>query len=179
MAKKTRAERKKLKQRAQGTSSANLEASSQHEEASVVSEEGNSESSEGSKVENEEVMPSDEKGDDKSSTVEAEKPSKEKAKQSDADAAKRRKKAEKARKKAAKAEAKKNKPRRGPKFIWTFINYLRGVRTELKRVVWPTKREVGKMTVIVLLALVFFGVIIYVVDAVVTPLLYLFSGIGG
>ncbi|MGI6205121.1 MAG: preprotein translocase subunit SecE [Anaerovoracaceae bacterium] len=32
-----------------------------------------------------------------------------------------------------------------------FIEYMRGVRTELKKVVWPTKRELGSYTIAVIL----------------------------
>ena len=81
---------------------------------------------------------------------------------------------------SARATAKKGKTtRRGPKFFWKFIDYLKNVRMEMKRVVWPSKAELGRMSVIVIIALVFFGVLIYLVDSAVTPLLYMLSGIGG
>lgn len=81
---------------------------------------------------------------------------------------------------SARAEAKKGKTtRRGPKFFWKFIDYLKNVRTEMKRVVWPTRPEVGRMSIVVIIALLFFGVLIYLVDSAVTPLLYMMSGIGG
>ncbi|MGI6217359.1 MAG: preprotein translocase subunit SecE [Coriobacteriales bacterium] len=91
------------------------------------------------------------------------------------------KRIQRAKKAAARAETKKNKPkkRRGPKFIWTFVDYLKNVRIEMKRVVWPTRQETWKMTLVVIIALVFFFVLIYIVDSAVTPLLYWMSGIGG
>ena len=80
----------------------------------------------------------------------------------------------------ARAAAKKAKTvRRGPKFFWRFIDYLKNVRTEMKRVVWPSRSELGRMSLVVIIALVFFGVLIYIVDSAVTPLLYAISGIGG
>ena len=43
--------------------------------------------------------------------------------------------------------------------------YFRGVRTEIKKVVWPTKKEMGSFTVVVLLACTFFAILFAVVDA--------------
>ncbi len=56
-------------------------------------------------------------------------------------------------------------------------SYFKGVRTEVKRVVWPSKPELVKYTAAVLVMLVFFGVLIALVDAVIVPALYAFSGL--
>ena len=71
------------------------------------------------------------------------------------------------------------KERRGPKFMWKIVDYIKNVRTEMKRVTWPTRPEVGRMSLVVIFALVFFGILIYIVDSAVTPVLYALSGLGG
>ena len=71
--------------------------------------------------------------------------------------------------KADKAKAKKNgKP-----------GIVERSKTYFKRVVWPTKDELVKYTVAVVAMLVFFGVLIAVVDALIVPGLYAFSGLRG
>ena len=60
-----------------------------------------------------------------------------------------------ARKRAA-AAARKNRVGAG--------EYFRGVKTEIKKVVWPTKKEMGSFTVVVVLACTFFAVLFAVVD---------------
>lgn len=55
--------------------------------------------------------------------------------------------------------------------------YFKNVRTELKRVVWPTKSDLVKYTGAVVGMLVFFGLMIAIVDAVIVPVLYAFSGL--
>lgn len=56
--------------------------------------------------------------------------------------------------------------------------YLKDVRSEVKRVVWPTKQEVINSSLVVVAALVFFGVFIYLIDTAVVPALLLISKIG-
>ena len=82
--------------------------------------------------------------------------------------------------KAAKAEAPKKKDEKKagkPGLITRAKTYFKNVRSELKRVVWPTKPELIKYTGAVLGMLVFFGVLIALVDAVIVPVLYAFSGL--
>ena len=72
---------------------------------------------------------------------------------------------------AKKAEEKKPKKNR--------FKFLREVRSEMKRVTWPTKTDVLRWTGVVVVALLFFGVFVALLDnAIVTPLLVLISGIG-
>ncbi len=173
MAKKTRAERKKEKQRAsniQGTNLGTTQDDSKVDESSDVADEQESEAGDETA----------EDSDSSDSSVKMEKesekaPSKEEVKAAAKAAKAKRKRQERERK----AELKRNKPRRGPKFIWSFIDYLSNVKMEMKRVVWPTRKDVLKMTIIVLIALIFFGIIIYAVDFAITPLLVWFSEIGG
>ena len=45
-----------------------------------------------------------------------------------------------------------------------FIAYLRGVRQELKKVVWPTKEELASNTVIVFAVCIFFALAFWAID---------------
>ena len=53
------------------------------------------------------------------------------------------------------------------------------VRIELRRVTWPTKNDVLNKTLVVIGTLIFFGVLIYIIDTAIVPLLYAFASIGG
>lgn len=58
-------------------------------------------------------------------------------------------------------------------------SFLREVRAELKRVTWPTKQDVLRWSVVVVVALLFFGIYVAVLDnAIITPLLVAISGLG-
>lgn len=85
--------------------------------------------------------------------------------------------AEKAKADKAKAKAKAKKNGGKPGFGERVKTYFKGVRTEVKRVVWPSKDELVKYSVAVVVMLVFFGVLIALVDAVIVPALYAFSGL--
>ncbi|MGI6221622.1 MAG: preprotein translocase subunit SecE [Coriobacteriales bacterium] len=99
---------------------------------------------------------------------------------SEREAKQREKLIEREKRAAKRAEAKRGrKERRGPKFFWKLADYLKNVRTEMRRVTWPSRPEVGRMSLVVVFALVFFGVLIYIVDSAVTPVLYALSGLGG
>ena len=80
-------------------------------------------------------------------------------------------------KKAVTSKKKDSKKNAKPGFVARVKTYFKNVRTEMKRVVWPTKPELVKYTGAVLGMLVFFGIFIAVVDAVVLPVLYAFSGL--
>lgn len=58
------------------------------------------------------------------------------------------------------------------------FKFLKDVRLELKRVTWPTRQEVIRWTGVVLGALVFFGVFVAVLDAVIQPIVVAISGLG-
>ncbi len=58
------------------------------------------------------------------------------------------------------------------------FQFLRDVRAEMKRVTWPTRPDVLRWTGVVIVALIFFGVFVAVLDnVIVTPLLVLISGL--
>ncbi len=47
-----------------------------------------------------------------------------------------------------------------------FRNFLRDVRAELRKVTWPSKREVYSTTIVVILATFFFGFYLYFLDLI-------------
>lgn len=79
--------------------------------------------------------------------------------------------------KAAAPKKKDDKKGSKPGIVTRVRTYFKNVRSELKRVVWPTKPELIKYTGAVLGMLIFFGIMIAVVDAVIVPVLYAFSGL--
>ncbi len=71
---------------------------------------------------------------------------------------------------AKKAAAKPKKKRFG---------FLSDVRSELRRVTWPSKQDVLQWSGVVIVALLFFGVFVLVLDTwVVTPILLAISSLG-
>ena len=48
----------------------------------------------------------------------------------------------------------------------------------MQRVTWPTKSDVGHSSLVVIGALIFFGVLIYLVDTAMVPLLLAYSRLG-
>jgi preprotein translocase subunit SecE len=55
-------------------------------------------------------------------------------------------------------------PRVGP--IGRMTQFLRDVRAEMKRVSWPSVKEVKNTTIITLIAVIFFAVYLFLVDRV-------------
>jgi preprotein translocase subunit SecE len=55
-------------------------------------------------------------------------------------------------------------PRVGP--VGRMSQFLRDVRAEMKRVSWPTVKEVKNTTIITLVAVIFFAVYLFLVDRV-------------
>jgi preprotein translocase subunit SecE len=45
-----------------------------------------------------------------------------------------------------------------------FANFLKEVRAEVKKVSWPTRNEVTNTTLVVIIAMVFFGIYLYFMD---------------
>jgi preprotein translocase subunit SecE len=67
-----------------------------------------------------------------------------------------------------------------PSFFARIGQYFRDVRTEMTRVVWPTRPEVLNSSVVVVTALIFFILFIAIIDyVVVIPFLGFVSKIGG
>lgn len=66
-----------------------------------------------------------------------------------------------------------------PNVFARLVSYVRDVRAEMKRVVWPTRAEVRSMWIVVIVALIFFIVYLFFVDTIVVYLLGAVSKIGG
>ena len=80
---------------------------------------------------------------------------------------------EAAQKEIAKEEKKEKKPKKER------FKFFKEVRSEMKRVTWPTRTEVLRWTGVVVGALVFFGVFVAVLDnLIVTPIIVFISGLG-
>jgi preprotein translocase subunit SecE len=47
-----------------------------------------------------------------------------------------------------------------------FINFLKDVRSELKKVTWPGRSEVYSTTLVVILAMIFFGFYLFFMDII-------------
>jgi preprotein translocase subunit SecE len=45
-----------------------------------------------------------------------------------------------------------------------FWNFLKDAKAELKKVTWPSRQEVTSMTIVVILAIVFFGFYLFFMD---------------
>ena len=71
----------------------------------------------------------------------------------------------------------KKKPVRVKKERTSAAEYLRGVRTEIKKVVWPTRKELTSFTIVVLLACTFFALLFSAVDSAVLAALQAVLGI--
>ena len=79
----------------------------------------------------------------------------------------------KAEKKPEKASDKKPGPLR------RLRNYLGDVRSEMRRVVWPSKAELKSYSVAIIAMLIVFGVIIWLVDSGIVAALVGFTGLRG
>ena len=76
-------------------------------------------------------------------------------------------------KKASKAEPKKEG------FLARRVGFLKDVRAELRRVTWPTRIDVLRWSGVVVVALLFFSLYVFVLDNwIVTPLLVAISSLG-
>lgn len=54
------------------------------------------------------------------------------------------------------------------KTIWykRFLNFLKDVKAELKKVTWPSRTEVTSTTIVVIIATVFFGFYLFFMDVI-------------
>ena len=72
--------------------------------------------------------------------------------------------------------AAKKKPVRQKREKASIREYFRGIRTEVKKVVWPTRKELGAYTVVVILTCSFFALAFWAID---TGVLAMLKGILG
>ena len=74
-----------------------------------------------------------------------------------------------------KADAKKADKNKKPGLFERLKDYLHNVKLEMKRVTWPTKQEVWRMSLVVIIALIFFGLLFYAIDSILAPLMVQFG----
>jgi preprotein translocase subunit SecE len=86
-------------------------------------------------------------------------------------------------KKAAKATKEQSKSSKSAKpapkkegIFGKILTYFKNVRLEIKRTTWPSREEVLRMSIIVVGALIFFGVLIFLIDWVMTWFVQFYSG---
>ena len=67
--------------------------------------------------------------------------------------------------KAAKPAAKKRTPNAPKRKRGSLKEYFKGVKLEMKKVVWPTKQEMGHYTVVVLVTCAVFALAFWAIDS--------------
>ena len=67
---------------------------------------------------------------------------------------------EKAKNRNAQASRQQQKKKKG-----SFKEYIKGVKLEVKKVVWPTSKELGSYTVVVLATCAFFALAFWAIDS--------------
>lgn len=78
-----------------------------------------------------------------------------------------------------KPEKKEKKPEKKPGVFRRLRNYLGDVRSEMRRVVWPSKEELKSYSVAIVAMLVVFGVVIWLVDSGIVAALVGYTGLRG
>ena len=85
--------------------------------------------------------------------------------------------AAKAGKKAEKKPEKKADKK--PGIFRRLLNYLGDVKSEMRRVVWPSKEELKSYSVAIIAMLIVFGVVIWLVDSGIVAALVGYTGLRG
>lgn len=78
-----------------------------------------------------------------------------------------------------KPEKKEKKPEKKPGVFHRLRSYLGDVRSEMRRVVWPSKEELKSYSVAIVAMLVVFGVVIWLVDSGIVAALVGYTGLRG
>ena len=60
----------------------------------------------------------------------------------------------------------------------TFINFAKEARTEVRKVVWPTRQETMQTTLVVIIATLIMGVLLWGLDAVLLRVVSFLTGLG-
>ena len=71
------------------------------------------------------------------------------------------------------------KPEKKPGDFRRLRNYLGDVRSEMRRVVWPSKEELKSYSVAIVAMLIVFGVVIWLVDSGIVAALVGYTGLRG
>ena len=78
-----------------------------------------------------------------------------------------------------KPEKKEKKPEKKPGVFHRLRNYLGDVRSEMRRVVWPSKEELKSYSVAIVAMLIVFGVVIWLDDSGIVAALVGYTGLRG
>lgn len=82
--------------------------------------------------------------------------------------------------KASSKSAKKNTGKNEKPSLWArLVGYLKGVKTELFRVVWPSRDEVINSSIVVVVTLIFFIIFCLIVDQISSAAIVGFKGLAG
>lgn len=79
----------------------------------------------------------------------------------------------------SKPEKKEKKPEKKPGVFRRLRNYLGDVRSEMRRVVWPSKEELKSYSVAIVAMLIVFGVVIWLVDSGIVAALVGYTSLRG
>lgn len=79
----------------------------------------------------------------------------------------------------SKPEKKEKKPEKKPGVFRRLRNYLGDVRSEMCRVVWPSKEELKSYSVAIVAMLIVFGVVIWLVDSGIVAALVGYTSLRG
>jgi len=60
----------------------------------------------------------------------------------------------------------------------SFLTFAKEARIEVRKVVWPTRQEVVRMTLVILAATALVGVLLYFIDMIIVWVVGLVTGIG-
>lgn len=60
----------------------------------------------------------------------------------------------------------------------TFVAFAKDARTEVRKVVWPTRQETTQTTIIVMVATLIVGLILWGLDAILLRIVSFFTGVG-
>lgn len=89
------------------------------------------------------------------------------------------KKAAQEAKAAAKQEKELERKDKKPGLFRRLRTYLGNVRSEMRRVVWPSKAELKSYSVAIIIMLIVFGIVIWLVDSGIVAALVGFTGLRG
>ncbi len=57
--------------------------------------------------------------------------------------------------------------------------YLQGARTEIRKVVWPTRKETSQTTLLIMISVIIIGIMLWGLDSLLLWAVQLFTGQGG
>ena len=94
-------------------------------------------------------------------------------------AAKAGKQAEKKPEKKVEKKKAEKKADKKPGIFRRLLNYLGDVKSEMRRVVWPSKEELKSYSVAIIAMLIVFGIVIWLVDSGIVAALVGYTGLRG